>query len=498
MKISASDITYLYLPSICEKRLYLRETQPGLIGEPSPFEQLLNELGQRHEKRCLDELLKEYQLTDTGEGEEQDRLSATKEALESGAELIYHGLLLAELEIEGHDLILVGEPDFIIRTGDGHVIREAKLARHVDDKRHPEITAQIQIYGLLLEEVTGSPPPRLEVVAGDGTLAEMPYDRGAAERELAAVVLAIKAEEEPYSPVGWSKCGDCDFHEICWDAAVRSRDVAILPGVDQGLALKLRDMGVTRVEELAEKYREDELSELKRPWGKGERKVGKTAGKIMSAARATLNDLPEKLVEEPQIPESRFYVMFDVESIPPQLEDLEKVYLWGIQAFSYPDGVPGEYMASPAGVGDEADKRCWEEFLENADRIFEEYGDVPFVHWSSYEKTCINHYVERYGDRKGTAARVLDNLLDLMKAVKDAVALPIPSYSLKVVEGYVGFQRSMDEFGGDWSIAQYIRAVESEDDEERKRLLDDIVLYNREDLLATWETLKWLMDLFEG
>ena len=32
-------------------------------------------------------------------------------------------------------------------------------------------------------------------------------------------------------------------------------------------------------------------------------------------------------------------------------------------------------------------------------------------------------------------------------------ALADPNYSLKVVETRAGFERSMDEYGGDWSIA---------------------------------------------
>ena len=72
------------------------------------------------------------------------------------------------------------------------------------------------------------------------------------------------------------------------------------------------------------------------------------------------------------------------------------------------------------------------------------------------------------------------------------MALPLPSYSLKVVEKYIGFKRTQDEFGGEWSMAKYIEATESNDDTQRTALLDEIKIYNEEDLAATWAVLQWL------
>jgi len=100
--------------------------------------------------------------------------------------------------------------------------------------------------------------------------------------------------------------------------------------------------------------------------------------------------------------------------------------------------------------------------------------------------------MERYGDRKGIAEKVLDHLIDLLPITRDAVIIPEPSYSLKVVEKYIGFKRTQDEYGGDWSIAKYIEAVESEDEGKRKALMDEILKYNEEDLKATWAVFEWL------
>jgi len=73
-----------------------------------------------------------------------------------------------------------------------------------------------------------------------------------------------------------------------------------------------------------------------------------------------------------------------------------------------------------------------------------------------------------------------------------ALVLPLPSYSLKVIEGYIGFQRDMPEANGEWAMARYIEAVETEDMQGRGSLIAGIRAYNEEDLKATWAVLQWL------
>jgi len=103
----------------------------------------------------------------------------------------------------------------------------------------------------------------------------------------------------------------------------------------------------------------------------------------------------------------------------------------------------------------------------------------------------------RFGDLDGIAQRVRDNLLDILPITKNCVALPLPSYGLKVVERHVGFERGLADFAGDISIAKYIEAVETEDVQLRDEIMDQILKYNQEDLEATWAVLVWLKAMRE-
>ena len=107
----------------------------------------------------------------------------------------------------------------------------------------------------------------------------------------------------------------------------------------------------------------------------------------------------------------------------------------------------------------------------------------------------INLYLERYGDRDGVAQRVLDNLLDLLPITRESVAVPLSSYGLKEIETLTGYERQLEESGGEWSMARYIEATETSDAAERAAIMDEILAYNREDLEATWAVMEWLRGL---
>ena len=391
--------------------------------------------------------------------------------------------------LDGNNINVAGIPDFLIKDGTDYFIRDCKLARHATEKDHPEIIRQLQVYGWLFEKMTVKKPVRLEVLKGDGAIESMDYtSEDTALSFMRSLLDIMSLPEEPYSPVGWSKCSGCGYNDYCMPRAKENQDVALVYDLDQGLARRLREKSVFTIQELVSRYDETSLSELTRPWGSREQKVGKKAGGILLQAQ-TMLDKKERILKKPELPVSQNYVMFDLEGLPPYLDELDKIYLWGMQVFGKK---PGRFLYALAETVPNSDKKCWEDFLKIAGEIFAEYGDIPFVHWHHYEKSKIKTYMERYGDIDGIAQRVLTNLCDLLPITKESVVLPLPSYSLKVIEQYVGFKRTQDEYGGDWSIAKYIEAVETEDEQKRRDIMYEIIKYNEEDLKATWAVFEWL------
>jgi predicted RecB family nuclease len=483
MNFSATNIYALYRPSKCERRVYLR-AHNELEEEPGEFEKLIEEMGRRHEANHLAAFPRYIDLKD---GDLSTRFGKTIDSVKKGEQVIYQGVLEGKLPRTGETVI--GIPDFLLKDGDGYKIRDCKLSRHVGEGRHEEIILQLELYGWLYQEFFHKPPTALEVYLGDETIVQIQYQGGvAAITALEQIQALSNQKDEPYSPIGWSKCAACGFRERCWKIAEGKKDVALVYELDQGTAIALKQQGVATIEKLLGKYNKDSLSELKKPRGKQMVRVGSAAERILQQAEA-LRTGKERLLHPLKLPQAENMVMFDLEGLPPQFDELDKVYLWGTQVYGKK---PGKFLAALAGFGPKGDKEGWEDFFLNAEYIFKEHGDIPFIHWHHYETTKVKSYINRYGDSKGIAQRVLTNCVDLLRITRDALVLPDYSYSLNVVEKHAGFKRTMDEFGGDWSIVQYIKAVETEDEALRQKIMSDILKYNEEDLKATWEVLKWL------
>jgi predicted RecB family nuclease len=493
-RVSPSLILQYWVPDPCGRRIFLR-ARGEQEGDPDPFLETLARLGQKHEDRERQDLAP---YLDLKPGSPEERIARTREALEDGThEVLFQPLLLGRSELAGSEREIVGEPDFLVRQDDGWKVREVKLARRVEGSRHTEIRLQTECYGWLLEQTTGRAPQDLEIVLGSREILKLPYQGGGEALELRDRLLRIEETADyGYEPVGWSKCSACVFRSFCWDEAKTLDDVALVPELDQGLARELHAQGVPTVRDLLDNFDETRLASLERPYGKNLRKVGKSAGRILQSAQA-LSSGSDLRLGPLVIPDSRNFAMFDIEGIPPDLEDdLGKIFLWGVKVFGQR---PSGFLHAVAGFVPGSDEQAWFDFLRLVHGLFAEYdAELPMVHWSSYEVGKVRGYLERYGDDEhGSAAALQGALFDLLPATKRAWALPLHSYSLKVVEKYAGYTRKLADANGAWAMARYIEAVESENEEERRTQMAEILEYNEEDLDATWQILKWLM-LKEG
>lgn len=484
MRLAASDYHSYFQPDTCEKRVYLRakyaEEKPA-----SPYAQVLMRLGNQFEKKHLATF---QNVRDLSLLSHDDRVLHTKDAVDTRVPVIYQPTFSARANIDGQDVEVVGSPDFLILNEDSYIIRDLKLARRITQDDHVEIFCQLELYGWLFEANFGRPPRKLEVFSGAAELIEINYDGGArALSELSRILRIRRLPEAPYSPVGWSKCSHCGFMDKCWKEALAARDVALVYGVDQSLALTLRGIGVETYDQLLENFNSVSLSDLKRPRGAKMQRVGKSASQILTMAESFKTG-KEIHLAQPELPESDHYVMFDLEGIPPHMDELQKIYLWGVQVYGMTNG---PFLPAVAGHGVEGDQSAWQTFLRNMETIFGQFGEIPIVHWHHYEKSNVERYIERFGDPDGTGDRVLENMVDVLPLVKSSIALPLPGYSLKLVEKHVGFKRTQDEYGGDWAIAKYIEAIETNDAQLRSKIMDEILTYNREDLEATWAVFDW-------
>jgi len=511
----------MFAPSKCELRTWLRANTEVEEAPPSSFQVFLANQGIRHEIRVLEELKADHpDWVDVDGYNNPAATSDTAGEIRSGKPLIYQGKLEAvNSELGRGPVRIIGYPDFLVKAGEGYVIADAKLARSVlrttndgtavpkPDKRH--IALQLQLYGWLFKNQFPDLDFELVVCNGAGEREKISFeDQGQAALSELERLLAIQSlPSEPAEAVGWSKCGVCGFFDYCWSRAEGAGALGLVPDLNQNLARKLWAEGISSYQQLLGEMDAAALAEIKSP-SLGSSNPSNLAGaeRILENACALATGEPIRRESQghpvpldPRLADDSIFVMFDLEGVPPELEDSEKVYLWGMQVFG---SEPGPFLSAFAGFGPEGDREGWNEFLRIARGLLDAYPGIRFVHWASYEKTKINSYIERYPDSDiGTAKEVLEGLLDLLPITKATVALPLPSYSLKVIEQMsqlveaTGFSRLADDVAkGDDSIAAYMEAVETGDGPRREELMGQLAAYNQEDLEATWAVQSWLRD----
>jgi len=144
MQFPATLFQILHYPGRCDKRLRLH-ARGATAGEPSAFDELLRELGKRHEERHRGQL---GNVIDLSRGTPEARIARTWEELHRRSGALFQPLLSVERRIDGQEVALVGSPDFMIPADGGWRIRDAKVARDINK---PGILAQLNLYGFLLE-----------------------------------------------------------------------------------------------------------------------------------------------------------------------------------------------------------------------------------------------------------------------------------------------------------------------------------------------------------
>ena len=506
VRFKATDVFDYYKPGRCARRVTWLAHGYEQELEEDPFVDLLRILGERHERGHVATFPGILDLSYLKESPDE-RERRTIAAIRDGVPAIYQPRFRQAVPLDSDLVDLIGEPDFLLRAegGAGYVVRDSKLARNVLSSRHAGIPAQLQIYGYLYELAAGAPPSALEVHNGEGAIVRVEYRGAAAVLDLLREHRRLRsADPGVYEPIGLTKCGGCGYEARCGDEARAARDVSLLQPVDQKKALLLHSRGITSIDMIPAAIEGPDHRDLF--WeGKKNPRVSATAARLRRFAEAFLTGKPVR-IETPVLPDAARSVFLDLEGLPAYLDELEKIYLWGLK--DYRGEVP-RFLPAVADFGAQGDRAGWERFLAIAGRLLSEAPDLKFIHWGSYERTAIERYRNLFGGDR-VADTVLANLVDLLPVMRASMVLPVPSYGLKSVEKLAGFQRKLAGYQGSLAMARYIEACETDDGasgtsvvgaglapapSRRDEIMREILAYNGEDLDATRAVMEWLRNL---
>ncbi len=467
-----------------------------------PNLQVLRQRGATHEQRYVEHLAATGRqvVRIGGVGIDQAQVDETVAAMRSGAEIIVQGAL--------SDGNWVGRADILRRVegqsrlGSWHYeVIDTKLARETSGGT----ILQLCLYSDLLARLQGFQSEFMYVVA--------PWSKFEPERfrthDFAAYYRLVRASLEAavreQGAVGYpdpkEHCEICRWRWQC-DARRRADDhPCLVAGISRLQITELAGRGVETTVALAEVA----LPLLWKP-GRGAVETYvrvREQARVQVEGRSTGRPVHEVLDPRPgygltRLPEpSPGDIFFDIEG-DPFVGDGGLEYLFGYLFF----GKSGDQQY----VGDwalsrDAERRAFECFIDFVAARRLEYPDLHIYHFAPYEPGALKRLMGRYATREEALDRMLRASLfvDLYAVVRQGIRAGVESYSIKQLEAFYGFQRSLGLPEANRALAAVQACLELADPEsitgEHKAVIES---YNRDDCASTDRLRNWLESLRDG
>ncbi|MCS5719194.1 TM0106 family RecB-like putative nuclease [Herbiconiux sp. CPCC 205763] len=481
-------------------------------------------LGDAHEERALEAFRRRFGTFDgvspagVAEIERPERTTPeallarqddTVAALRRGADVVFQGTFF--------DGRFLGFADFLVRVPDAagaagastpvYEVYDTKLARHA------KVTALLQVaaYADQLERLAVPVGAQVHLLLGDGSTSTHELrDILPVYRDRRARLEALLDERLTAPPVEWGDprytiCGRC---EVCAPEVEAHRDLLLVAGIRITQRTRLRDAGITTIDQLAES--EGQVADLP----ESTLEALRDQARMQVAGRAGLayrvydpNGLAGLPVPDPGD------IFFDFEGDPLYSEnagpDWGLDYLFGVvehaPATRGGAGI-GETVFRPFWAHDHAEeKEALRAFLDYATERLREHPGMHIYHYANYERAHLQSLTARHGVGEEQLDELLRRnvLVDLYPVVKKSIRVSSPSYSLKKLEPlYMAeLYRNSEVTNAADSIIAYVDYVELR---ERGRTdasaalaaeaqLHEIADYNEYDCVSTLRLRDWLL-----
>ncbi len=453
---------------------------------------LIQDKGYLHESSYAEKLRKKYESFVDISRAGDDRIKASLEAMQSGAEAIYQPVLKEES--------LSGTADFLLRVptpsdlGDySYEVLDTKLALSTRTR----FVIQLAFYSKILAAIQGVEPAYMRVVLGNMTervYVCKDYSRYL-DRLLDRFFTQVKAWREGMVPDTYPEprdhCDMCRWFDLCEKKRIEDDHLWQVAGIRKTQIKKLQAAGIHTLKDLGRMNPETPVEGMARQTLKN---ICQQA-RLQLAARETGKNHLEKLplaegekrgfARLPRPSEGDMF--FDMEGDPFEEGGLE--YLFGLFFFEEGKPVFKDFWAH----GRKEEKVAFEQFIDFVTRRLRKYPDAHIYHYAHYEETALKRLMSMHGTREAEVDNLLraGKLVDLYKVVREGLRISEPSYSIKNLEHFYMEERSGDVQSASASIVFYEKWKETGD----KNLLEKIRAYNLDDVRSTYELRQWLIIL---
>ena len=144
------------------------------------------------------------------------------------------------------------------------------------------------------------------------------------------------------------------------------------------------------------------------------------------------------------------------------------------------------------------EKQSFIEFVKQVNERRERFPQMHVYHYAPYEPTAIKHLTGRHGVCVDEVDQWLRAglLVDLYRVVRQGLRASVESYSIKKMEPFYGFSRTVPLRDATSSLQAFETVLALGDDPaEAQEILHTIADYNRDDCVSTWHLREWLETL---
>lgn len=490
-----------------------------------PGAELLKKLGLEHEQEYLDEL-ENRGLTITEISTEtlwSAAAEATREAMAEGVEVIYQATFLQEPWGGRADFLRRVETPSALGNWSYEAV-ETKLAKSTKARA----LIQLCLYSELVAAIQGREPEKMHVVLGRGA---QPEEFGT-QRHLAyfrkvkrEFLGALEAKPATY-PEPVELCGVCDWFPHCDEQWHADDHLSLVAGITRNQRKALVEREVHSVVTLAgfqlppnpkiERIAPAPLFRIR------EQARIQIAGREQGKPVYELLDPKETSVKTPRRRKEAISEDKEAATSEGGTESLRglaalpspspgDVFLdFEGDPFAFEQGL--EYLIGTVTIAEDGspiydsiwsfdpgtEKQSFIQFIERVNERRARYADMHVYHYSPYEPTAIKHLAGRHG----VCADEVDDWLraglfvDLYRVVRQGLRASVESYSIKKMEPFYGFTRTVPLRDATSSLQAFETVLALGDDPaEAQGILRTIADYNRDDCLSTWRLREWLETL---
>jgi predicted RecB family nuclease len=456
-------------------------------------DEVLHARGAEHERLFLDEMVSRgHDVLDLKDA--TNAIEATSEAMRSGREIIYQGMLALDE--------FAGIPDFLVRmTGSSalgnyhYEVWDTKLAR----KAKPYFTVQLCAYAEMLEAIQQRLPQEFQVILG--TKERRRFRTEDYFYYYSHLKMAFRQFMERFDPKesldipGPNDLGRWSAHGM---KLLEERDaLSLIAGVRSTQIRHLREIGVDTAQALAESTLRS-VPGITQPAFERMRRQAclQIASRTLPQPRFDILQ-PDTLTPRRGLaslpPAAAADIFFDMEGYPLLEEGLE--YLFGVIHLENGQPVFRDWWAHDQ----EQEKIAFEGFVGWAYKRWRQDPSMHIYHYAAYEVTALRRLMGRCAVCENETDELLRNevFVDLYSIVRQGLLVGEPSYSLKNIEKLYQKDRTGEVVSAGDSLVFYHRWLEAKDGADWKTspTLRSIREYNREDCESTFKLCCWLREV---